>query len=210
MSCCQRSTAQNHTGSPFVREGVFPTLSGPWTCSSWGSRLPAMSHLLSLSREFKSQMQPQPRPCCNGHSEAVATAHGTENRGRGVKWGRTSPVQPGIRAYWPAVSKLPGQCLVTQVTVFPNSKLISAFIKWGLASSDFSGSIKFARVPPAMNRRGGGMKEALCGASALERGHPPPWSPSPSGPQQLPLYTLPWPSKEALLAPGTTPQYFLL
>lgn len=45
------------------------------------------------------------------------------------------------------------------------------------------------------------MKEALCGASALERGHHPPWSPSPSGPQQLPLYSLPWPFKGS--SPGS-------
>lgn len=41
ISCCRGWNAKNDTGSIFIWEGTPPALSGPWTHSSRGGRLPA-------------------------------------------------------------------------------------------------------------------------------------------------------------------------
>lgn len=104
-------------------------------------------------------------------SEAVATTREAEVCGRGAR-GAASPTEQGQpRATWhlclPTCSpKAPlGRCLVTRLTILPDPMQISAFIRWGLALSDFSGSIKFARLPPINH---GGLEG---GASAPHGAH---------------------------------------
>lgn len=95
--------------------------------------------------------------------EAVAAMRETEVRGCGVG-GAASPAgqdqpcatwHPGLPTC--SLKAFLGGRLVTPLTVLPGSVQSSAFIKQGLASSDFPGPIKFTRLPP-INHRGGGLE----------------------------------------------------
>ena len=92
-----------------------------------------------------------------------------------------------------------GRCLVTHLTVLPGSVQISAFIKQGLASSDFSGPIKCTRLS-SINRRGGGLN----GWASAPHGAHLLWSTAVASVHVL------WPSKDASLVPAPAPIYFTL